>query len=113
MDSILEFLKPLAAFIVAKVPVLGVIAANGVAAMIAVGLFAEIVEVVALLTASKKDDEIAAKIKKVKDKVLVVLEMLPHVNVPVVGFILGASKFLGKALEIIKAIVSAIKGPKA
>lgn len=107
--DVLEILKPFAAILVAKLPLFGVIAANGIAAMIAVGLLCEVVEVIAAATATKKDDEAVAKIKAIKDKVLVVLEVLPHVNVPVVGAFKVISKFLGKALAVVKAIVGVIK----
>lgn len=109
MDSILQFLAPIAAFLVSKVPVLGTIAANGVGAMIAVGLIAEIVEIVAAITATKKDDVVAAKIKAVKDKVLAVLEIFPHVNLPVAAILIAAIKALGKAKDIIAAIIAAVK----
>lgn len=107
--DVLDLIKPFAALLVAKLPILGVIAANGVAAMVAVGLLIEIVEAVAAVTANKKDDAVAAKIKVIKDKVLMVLEIIPHMNIPVVAAIVSASKALAKALAIVKAMIAAAK----
>ena len=109
MGSILLFLKPIAEFLALKVPVVGAIAANGLAALLAIGILIEIVEAVALITKTSKDDEFVAKAKKVKDKFIAVLEIFPHVNLPIVAAIVKLSAFLVKALAVIKALIGALK----
>jgi hypothetical protein len=109
METILSFLKPIAEIIAMKVPALSMYSAQGIAALIAVGLLVEIFELIASYTASKADDELAVKIKKIREKVLAVLEIIPHANIPVASFIMKATKFLAKVLKIGKAASDAAK----
>ncbi|OPZ24608.1 MAG: hypothetical protein BWZ03_00083 [bacterium ADurb.BinA186] len=98
----MEYLTILAQMLIDKLPVIGIITANGVVLVTGVGVLIEIVEVIAKLTPSQKDDEIVSKAKKIRDKVVPILELIPHVNLPVAPVILKAISLLGKFLKFIK-----------
>lgn len=105
----MEYLSMIASFLVAKFPLLAQYGAQAIAVCMLVGLLIEGVEVVAALTASKKDDEAVAKIKSVKDKVIGVLEVIPHANIPVAPVILKLMAAVGKGVKVLKAAVGAFK----
>jgi hypothetical protein len=109
MGQILDFLKPFAAFLAQKVPVLSAIAANGLAGLIAVGLLIEVVEVIASLTATSKDDALVAKAKALRDKIVPILEIFPHMNIPVAA---GLGKFANVLKKVLGGLKGLIKGVK-
>lgn len=64
----------------------------------------EVFEAFVLVTASTKDDETAAKVRLFwNSKVLPVLEILPHVNIPIAPGIAKIMVLLLKAFKAIKA----------
>jgi hypothetical protein len=85
------------------IPGLSIGLAYGVAAMGIVSVLIEIVEIIAKLTPSEKDDLAVAKAKKVKDMVISVLEIFPHVNLPIAPIVLKIGSVLGKILKGLKA----------
>lgn len=99
----MEGLVLLAQMVIDKFPIIGVIGAYGVVLVTGIGVLIEIVEVVAKLTPSQKDDEAIEKAKALKKKVIGVLELLPHVNIPIAPVVL-------KVIEVLKKIA---KGAKA
>jgi hypothetical protein len=105
----MEYLKPIFEFIVMKFPVAGVVVANAFAISVAVSVLIEIVELIALWTPTKKDDEALAKAKPIKDKVIAVLELFPHVNIPAAAIIVKIAEVLKKVLKIGKAASDAAK----
>ena len=103
----MDMLKFVADFLVAKFPILGTIGANALAIAFAVNVLIEAVEVVVALTPSKKDDDMAAKVKGMLAKAIPYIEYLPHTNVPIAPVVLAVTKMVGK---IAKAIIGAVKG---
>jgi hypothetical protein len=80
-----------------------------VAVMLLISPLIELVELVASLTAWKGDDALAAKAKLWKDKIIAVLEIFPHVNIPVAGWLSWLIEKSKKAIPAIKAAVDAWK----
>lgn len=105
----MEYLAMVAQFLIAKFPMLAAYGANALAVCMGVGLLIEGAEVVAALTASKKDDAAVAKIKAIKDKVIAVLEIIPHANIPVAPVILKVLAAVGKGVSVLKAAIGAFK----
>ena len=103
LDQIIQIVKPFAEYLAGKIPMLGTIGASGIAICMVVGILIEIVEAVAKLTPTPKDDEAAAKIKKVKDGIIAVLEVIPHANIPI-------ASGLEKAIKLGAKLASAVKG---
>jgi phage-related protein len=107
MDAAFGFITTVLAFLSEKYGIVGVILAYALAIAPIVSALIEILEAVVLVTESKKDDEVAAKIRAVWSKVLPYLELLPHVNLPVAPVI---AKVLGYVLKGVSAIKGALAG---
>jgi hypothetical protein len=105
----MEILQMIWSMAVQKLPILGIITANTMALLLAVNIVIEAVEAVAALTTSKADDEAVKKIKAIKDKVIAVLEFLPHTNVPLTAGVIVATKWLVKGGKVLAAAVKAWK----
>jgi hypothetical protein len=99
----MESVNSIVGFLIGKYPVFANIGAYSIVLMGGVMALIEACEGVVLLTESKKDDEILGKVKMVAKKMIPVLEMLPHVNLPLAQGALVAVK-------VMKAIGGAIKG---
>lgn len=99
LESLVKWLLPI---ILNKLPWIPEVVGYVIVSMVIVSPLIELVEAIAKLTASKADDELAAKIKSIRDKVLPILEALPHVNIPV-------ATWMSKAVEWIKKIVEVLK----
>lgn len=85
------------------IPGLSLGLAYGVATMGIVSILIEIVEVIAELTPTEKDDLAVAKAKKIKNTIISVLEVFPHVNLPLAPIVLKVGTILGKILKGLKA----------
>jgi hypothetical protein len=109
LDQILGFVMPIIAYMGEKYGVVGTVIAYAtlVVAPI-VSVLIELFELVASVTASKSDDATAAKIKAFWAKVLPVMEMLPHVNLPIAAAALKAVDMVKKVAEVLKSIITGI-----
>lgn len=105
MEELIKMLLPF----LSQIKILGEITAQTLSVLIGVGLIIECVELIAAMTASKKDDEAVAKIKAIKDKVIAVLEVIPHANIPVAAGILKMLEWIRKGAAVLKAVLSALK----
>jgi hypothetical protein len=99
IDALVKWLLPILAN---KLPWLPEAMGYVVVSMVIVSPLIELVEAVTKLTASTADDELAAKIKSIRDKVLPILEVLPHANIPVAAWIATAADWIKRALAAIK-----------
>jgi hypothetical protein len=107
--DILAFLKPVVDLLASKFDLIKDIGAYGMAFAIAWGLLIEIFEIVVAFTATKADDEFAAKMAAIRAKILPFLEILPHTNIPVAAFLTKLIAILSKTLKIGKAASDAAK----
>lgn len=98
-EKLAEWLLPI---VVSKLPWLPEAVGYIILSMVIISPLIELLEGISKLTASTKDDELAAKVKSIRDKVLPILEALPHVNIPV-------ATWMSKAVEWIKKIVEVLK----
>lgn len=105
----MEYLQVIATLLVAKLPVLASIGSNALAICLAAGLLIELAEVAAAMTASGKDDAAVAKIKTIKNKVIAVLELFPHANIPVAPVIIKVTAIVAKVAKAAMAAIKAIK----
>jgi hypothetical protein len=105
----MELIQMIAAVLVAKLPVLGEIGANALAICLAMNLVIELAEALVALTASVADDAVVAKVKALRNKVLPILEIIPHTNVPVAAGIEKAIRLVAKVVKIAMAALKAAK----
>jgi hypothetical protein len=106
LDNLIGFLAPVLAALSQKYGAVGVAIAYLIALIPLVSIAIELLEAAVLLTASTKDDEAAARIKAAwRGKVLPVLEMLPHINVPIAP---AVARLLGLAVRGIKSLLAGI-----
>lgn len=113
LDQILGFIMPIIAYMGEKYGIVGTVIAYAtlVVAPI-VSVLIEVLEAVVLITASKSDDAFAAKVKAMWAKVLPVMEMLPHVNVPVAAAAVKVVAMVVKVAGVVKNIIAGIFGSK-
>lgn len=106
MDPI-EIIKSILAVVAAQVPWLASSGAMVAGVILLVSPLIEVVELIASMTASTKDDEIAASIHAWKGKIVGILEVLPHVNLPVAAWITVCLSFLKRAVPAAKSAIAA------
>lgn len=99
IEKLVEWLLPI---IVGKLPWIPEVVGYVIVSMVIVSPLIELLEAVSKLTASTKDDELAAKVKSIRDKVLPILEALPHVNIPVATWMAKAVEWIKKIVEVLK-----------
>ena len=90
-----------------KFPILLTLTGYILASLVVVSPLIELVELVAKLTPSPKDDEAVSKVKVVAQKIIPVLEALPHVNLPVAKWLVVGAKLIRKGAAALKAWLSA------
>lgn len=105
MEDLLKMILPF----LSNIKFLGELTAHALALLVGMGLIIECVELIAAMTASKKDDAAVAKIKAIKDKVIAVLEIIPHANIPVASGILKLLAWIRKGAAVLKAMLLAMK----
>lgn len=109
ISSLLPFLKPLLDLAVEKYGAIAVVIAYllFVVAPI-VTVLIEAAEALVILSASNKDDQAVARVKAVwTGKVLPILELLPHVNLPVAPFAAQLVIYIRKGANAAKAAIQA------
>jgi hypothetical protein len=110
IESIFAFIGPILAYLSQQY---GPVAyAIGVLVFISpvVSLVIELLEAAVMLTASTEDDVFAAKVKAFHaTKIQPMLELLPHVNVPIAPAIVMAVKFASKGIKAALAAIGAWK----
>jgi len=99
IEQIVLWLLPILAN---KLPWLPEVTGYVIVSMVIVSPLIELIEAITKLTASTADDAVAAKIKSIRDKVLPVLEVLPHVNIPVAAWVSKAAEWIKKLVEVLK-----------
>jgi hypothetical protein len=114
MDIISSILQPLLAMLGAKFGILGIIGAYGIAFVPVMTILIELLQFIVSLTASKTDDELAAKIVTVwQTYVLPVLEVFPHANIPLSATMLKVMDYMMRAVSAIKGAISGWQNPPA
>lgn len=99
IESLVKWLLPILAN---KLPWLPEAAGYIVVSMVLVSPLIELIEAVTKLTASTADDAVAAKIKSIRDKILPILEILPHANIPVAAWMETAVTWIKKAIAALQ-----------
>lgn len=98
-----NFVLWLLPMVISKLPWLPEVVGYIIVSMVIVSPLIELLEAAAKLTEkTTKDDEVVAKIKSIRDKVLPVLEALPHVNIPVVAIVAKIAEWIKKVTAVIK-----------
>jgi len=92
-----------------KMPWLPAVGSAAIAGMALISALIELVEILAALTATTKDDELIKKAKALKAKIIPFLEVLPHANIPVAAGLGKIMAFLGKLIPSVKAAIEAWK----
>lgn len=92
-----------------KMPWLPAVGSAAIAGMALISALIELVEILAALTATTKDDELIKKAKAIKAKIIPILEVLPHANIPVAAGLGKIMAFLGKLIPSVKAAIEAWK----
>lgn len=106
--TVLGYLAPFIGSIADKVGVVGMIIAYLLLFVVpVVSILIEVAEGIAAFTETKSDDEAVAKIKSGWAKVVPILELLPHVNLPLAP---AVTKILFYAKKFAKAVAGALKG---
>ena len=110
LEQLLVFLAPVLAVVSQKFGVIGLIFAYSVFFVAPfVSILIEIGEAVVQLSESKKDDEAIAKIKAKWLLVMKVLEVFPHVNLPLSPAILRILQIAAKVLGAVKGAIQGVK----
>lgn len=110
LDQIIGFIAPILGFLSQKYGVIGTVGGYllFVIAPI-VSLLIELLEMAVTLTVSEKDDAFARKVRAVWSKILPILEVFPHVNVPVGAGLAKILKYVGKGIKAAMAAIAAWK----
>jgi mannose/fructose/N-acetylgalactosamine-specific phosphotransferase system component IIC len=87
LDSVLGFLSPIFAFLVAKYGIIGSIIAYGIAIAPIVTVLIQLLEFIFSFLANQQDEAVAQQIDAVWQKILPWLELLPHANLPILPFL--------------------------
>ncbi len=109
IKSTMEFLSPFILALSGKYGAVAMVLAYAAALAAVVSVLIEILEGIVLFTASKKDDEAAARIKAGWAKVLPFIELLPHVNLPIAPWVSKALTLAQKALAVLKNFIPGSK----
>lgn len=107
--GIIAVLQMVISLIGSKLPWLPVVGSAAIAGMALVSALIELVEILAALTATSKDDELIKKAKALKAKIIPFLEVLPHANIPVAAGLGKIMALLGKLIPSVKAAIEAWK----
>jgi hypothetical protein len=107
--GIIGVLQMIITLIGSKLPWLPAVGSAAIAGMALISLLIELVEVAAALTATTKDDALIAKAKLWKSKIIPILEVLPHANIPIAAGLGKIMALLSKAIPSLKAAIEAWK----
>lgn len=105
----LSFIGPLLAYAAEHYGIVGTIVAYLLLMIPVVTLLIEVAQAVVTITISSKDDVLVAKVKAAWDKILPVLEVLPHVNLPIAP---GIVKIVQLAMKVLNGALAFLQGFK-
>lgn len=104
-DAIFAMLSPILSFFSEKYGIVGQILAYGLFIAPIVSVIIEMIEFVVSFTASKSDDEFAAKLKAGWAKVMPILELLPHANIPLSPIMIKVVMYVMKSTSALKGAI--------
>lgn len=106
----LDMFQAIMALLMEKFGAVGVVIAYLMACVPMMSAILVAAEALVKLTDKPEDDEAVSKVRAMYDKVLPYLEILPHMNLPVVDA--AVAKIIGLIIKVCAGIVGAIKGFK-